>query len=274
MSEDYEKLKHIGVQKIHEDTHISRSHIIAVLESEFKNLNKVQFLGFISILEREYSLDLSVLRNEGLEYFSEQESALKSEQGVFIVAKSQKKSSLPYVLIALFIILGVAFFGLDFNSKNNVVEVQNVENEIIKDVKKNIIENNISDANLSDINSSVKETNASSLALDTEKVVAPPKEKELVALKEFSITPKSRVWLGYIDVKESKKYQKTIKTKYTLNRKKEWLLILGHSHIVINATGKKTTFRTNGNLYLHYKDGEVQRISQEQFKKLNKGRKW
>ena len=66
MSEDFEKLKKIGVQRIHEATHISRIHAQAILNCSFEDMTKIQLNGFISILQREYSLDLSDLRDKSL----------------------------------------------------------------------------------------------------------------------------------------------------------------------------------------------------------------
>lgn len=279
MIEDFEKLQEIGIQRIYEDTHISREHIIAVLEKDFKTLNKVQFLGFLSIFEREYKLELGEFKQEGLEFFSDQQSHLHTDSGVFIVNKSKKRHPLPYLVAAAIIVFGAAFFGFDFNSKSDIVEVQNVENEIILDVKKNLVSEVKEEETLA-LNNTLQTEVVQEDFSNTQKFIT-QKEPEVIAieekaieLQEFSINPKSRVWIGYIDKQENKKYQKTIKTKLALEKTKEWLVLLGHSHVNINATEKIGSFNTKGSLYLHYKDGVVEEISSKQFKKLNKGRKW
>lgn len=272
MSEDFDKLKQLGVQKIHEDTHISREHIIEVIESDFKVLNKVQFLGFISILEREYSLDLSDLKAKGVEYFREAQSHSKSEPGVFIVSKAPKKSLIPYIAIVLLVVLGLFYYLSGLNSQNDIIEVQNVENKIILDVKKNIEELNTT---LEDETVNIEE-NTSLTDLKPQDIIDQKEEIEekSLELKEFTIIPKSKVWIGYIDVESDKKFQKTTRDIISLDRTKEWLVVLGHSHVSINATEKISSFNTKGSLYLHYKDGAVEKISSKQFKRLNKGRKW
>lgn len=273
MSEGFEKLKLIGVQRIHQDTHITREYITAVLNSDFEALNKVQFLGFVSIFEREYNLDLADLKAEGLEHFQELPSEDKSQSGVFVVAKSNKKSTLPLVFIALIIMLTAAFFGLDFSSQKDSVEVQNVENEIILDVKKEI-DAIANETNTSDLNETITQDENLTTKPDEELETIVEPEAETVSLGEFSIIPKSKVWLGYIDAKSNLKYQETIRNKFTLKRDKEWLLILGHSYADFNVNGEKVSFSTKGNLYLHYKDGKIEKISANEFKKLNRGRKW
>ena len=51
MNEGFDKLKSIGAQKIHEATHIARAQIQALLHERSEDMNKSQFIGFISILE-------------------------------------------------------------------------------------------------------------------------------------------------------------------------------------------------------------------------------
>lgn len=87
MSKDLKKLKSLGAQKIHEDTHIALRYVQSVIYESFEGLTKVQFLGFISILEREYQLDLSLLKIKGLEYFEDDASHGK----VFVVPEKKNK---------------------------------------------------------------------------------------------------------------------------------------------------------------------------------------
>ena len=71
MNKGLKKLKSIGSQKIHETTHISKAHVQAILDEKFDNLHSVQLAGFVSILEREYDIDLSELKNNAILYFNE-----------------------------------------------------------------------------------------------------------------------------------------------------------------------------------------------------------
>jgi acyl carrier protein len=62
-----------------------------MLHETFDGLNSVQFVGFISILEREYNINLSELKAKGLEHFSEIKSKSTKPKKVFVVPKRQKK---------------------------------------------------------------------------------------------------------------------------------------------------------------------------------------
>ncbi len=268
MNEACETLKSIGIQKIHEDTHISRADIEALIDERYHDLNKVQLLGFVSILQREYGVDLSGLKNNALAYYRENEVGKNSGSGVFVVAKKAKNSSPIYVVIIVVIFLVAVLLSVSFNSKEDVVEVQSVENRKIQEVKKEI-ESSQLEENVSDVNSSTFEEDGS----NEEELVIEEKVEE-VKLQAFTIKAKSKVWIGYIDVETNKKYTKTLKETLVLNRDSEWILILGHSAVLIRANGIDYKFSSKKQLRLHYKDGVITRITAEEFKKLNRGRKW
>jgi len=90
MSDGLSKLKGIGAQKIHERTHIARQHVQAVLHETFDDMTKIQLLGFISILEREYSVDLSDLKAKGQEFYFEESSKIEDDTNVFVTPKKKK----------------------------------------------------------------------------------------------------------------------------------------------------------------------------------------
>ena len=268
MSEAIKILQDIGVQKIHEDTHISRSDVEAIIHEGYSELNKVQLLGFISILQREYDLDLTSLKNNALAYYKEEEISNDNKSGVFVVAKRTKNASPIYIIIIAIIFLAAVTVSISFNSKEDVVEVQNVENKIIQEVKKEIELQEV------DINSSTVDENITIVEELTPEIEIKPVEPEKIELQPFKVKAKSKVWIGYIDVETNKKYSETVKGTLTLKRDREWILMLGHSHVSIRANGVDYKFSTKEQLRLHYKDGVVNQITLKEFKKLNRGRKW
>ena len=90
MSSGLEKLRSIGVQKIHEQTHIARHHVKALLHESFDNISRVHFLGFISILEREYGVDLSELKAKGEEFYTDETTEVEQDGKVFVTLKKKK----------------------------------------------------------------------------------------------------------------------------------------------------------------------------------------
>jgi len=270
MSEALERLKDIGAQKIYEDTHIPVEHVQAILYESFDGLNKIQFVGFVSILEREYGEDLSDVCARGVGYFDEKnppDEAITND-AMFKSSSKKKNSTLVYIIFAIILLVIAIFYTMQ--SADKTLQSATKENKIIQNVQKNIAvdvnssENNSSDANVS---AAVVDTNTS--------VVLPEKAKEPKAVTHtLQIIARTKVWLGYIDVATDQKYQKTFEGTFDLDPSKEWLFYFGHGYIDVVIDGKKEVFNSKNTLRLHYQDGNITKISLNDFKKLNRGSTW
>ena len=138
MSEGFDKLKDIGAQKIHEATHISRAHVQAFLHECFDDMSKIQFLGFVSILEREYSVDLSELKSEALEHFDTKSDKEVNEDGTKVFV-SKKKRNFTVVYIAVAVIIFIAFAMSTIMSSNNTnSNIDPVDNSAIESARNNM----------------------------------------------------------------------------------------------------------------------------------------
>jgi hypothetical protein len=269
MSSGFDKLKSIGTQKIHEATHIARAHVKSILEENFEDMSSVQFNGFLSILEREYSVDLSDLKKRAKEYFESNASSTKKEKStsVFLAHKKKKK------LTTIYMILGVALIVLFFifTATPSQEETPKVDDIAIESAKSALpivdVEQN---ETVKDENSTLIEQEAETPAEVAEVVVPETPSQPL----SFKIMPNTKVWLGYIDVAEQKKYQKTFSDELSLDPTKEWLLAFGHGHIMIEINGVTTKFVTPRNIRFSYKNSELKEVSFEEFKILNNGNIW
>ena len=260
MSEGYKALKEIGAQKIHEATHISKVHVEAVLHDSFDGMSKVQLFGFISILEREYAVDLSDLKNKAIEYFDENKEDYDDKESVKALLSSKKKINLTLFYIAIVVVIFASFMLLNINSsQGEVSEVIKVDNSAIESAKNNLSTVVVVDtAKSEDINSSVAEEE-------------PQKEKEI---RSFKIIPNIEVWLGYIDLQTYKRHQKIFENEFDLDPSKDWLLAFGHGHINIEINGVIKEYKIKKNVRFVYKNGELKQIDFEEFKSLNRGSKW
>lgn len=288
MSQELEKLKSIGAQKIHELTHISREHVQAVLHETFDGLNKVQFLGFISILEREYKLNLSDLKAKGLAHFKDNKNKYVGINSKVFTTKKKKYSRLSYAFFALIILILLSYFELIPTMGGTTQVSEQVSNEVIENAQKNIEtttseamdsnDSNISvmtttDANSSDENDTVVVAPSEAPKIEMTKVEIPaPKAAEVVS--SFKIMPKAKVWMGYIDIKENKKYQKMFDGEVSLDPKKDWLLLLGHGNLDIDINGKVEQFRTSQNIRFKYINRQLTKITISEFKEMNKDSQW
>ncbi|WP_297432596.1 hypothetical protein [Sulfurimonas sp.] len=270
MSDALEKLKSLGAQKIYEDTHIPVRHVQAILDENYEGFSRMQFLGFVSILERDYDIDLQEIKSHAIEYYDAQMATQPlADAGIFVTPSKQKNFTIFYIVVALFIFLLALYYTLGVaneanNTNTTAVQIktplkQTGEQAVVPQTKKIPI--------VSDVNSSEKEQN---LTKQVEQKVVKIAEKS----EPLEILPRSKVWLGYINVATNKKHQKTFSNELDLNASNEWLFIFGHGYIDVIVNGEKRHFSDKNTLRLHYKDGVLEKISTDEFKKLNRGRKW
>jgi len=66
MTDTLEPLKPYSIDTIHNKTQISPKCIEALLEHNFEPFSRVRFLGFVSIVEREFHVDLDDYKEEYL----------------------------------------------------------------------------------------------------------------------------------------------------------------------------------------------------------------
>lgn len=109
MSADFEKLKLLTVDEISEKTHITKSSVNNILSKNFDKFDKIQFNGFVSILEREYSLNLQELRDEYQEYMITNGTIVEP---TILVApdESDKPKGLFLIFILAMIVLAIVWF--------------------------------------------------------------------------------------------------------------------------------------------------------------------
>jgi hypothetical protein len=274
MSEGFTKLKELGAQKVSEETHISKQHVQALLDENFKVVQKVQFLGFVSIIERDYQIDLSELKTKALAYY--EQNIVTKPTSMFIEKKSKKSSKGIYILVALIVFLLVSYFNIDTDTPAidvNATQVASVTQEIEALVESNMTEDNLSvvDSNMSDLPDEESEVNAT---IQEEVVVAEPLQTESFKTDSLKIIANEKVWFGYIEFGTDQKKQTVFSDSFELDPTKSWLLRFGHSHIEIELKGEKLNFKKGKNVQFLYQDGALKQLSMEEFKTFNKGQAW
>jgi hypothetical protein len=270
MSDPIQKLKSIGAQKIYEDTHIALVYVKSVINENFDGLNRVQFVGFVSILEREYDLDLSALKAKGLIFFDAQEPNDKNSKGVFVVPKRKQKMTYIYIAIVAIIFLIVAI-GTNMQETKTVKTEEKLDNKAIETAQKTIQPVVVKKEELKpDLNVTEKP-----LVKEPE-TPAPKKEevKKVTVAKSFKIIPSTKVWVGYIQQDKRIKKQKVTARAFLLDPQKAWLLSFGHGNIKIEIDGKVKKYNSPDSVRFLYENGELKQLSIQEFKKLNKGRLW
>ena len=246
----YDLLKEIGAQKIHEDTHIPKEHTRALVAASFLNMNKIQFVGFISILEREYSINLDTLKAKGSEYFEDNTQEFTIAQKVFVAQKKKKSYKLYYIGLVIIIFAAIAFSNMS-PSASTQGSLSSVDDTTIDNATKTIA------------------PRIEQVMLDEEKK---REVKRLAAT--FKILPKDKLWVGYINLDTGEKLQKTFRDELSLDPHGHWLLTLGHGNVDFDISGDLKQYQTSRNLRFLYKDGKLKKVSTAEFTRLNKGEKW
>jgi len=280
MLEELNKLRDMGAQKIYEDTHISLKYVQSIIHESFEDLTKVQFMGFVSILEREYSQDLPQLRKKGLAFLDEEIVKSKTESTVLGVAEPKKNFTFIYVVIILLIFAAAVYYSFEYTQKKS--PQKDIDNSAINSAKSNIKKSIM----LVDDNSSLsknvvieqnitttKEANESVKINEIKKVIP----KKVIAVTKDApliIRTQKRLWIGYINKTDNIQKQTVIKHDFTLDSSKIWLLSLGHGQVSIEVHGKKRRYNQAKTMLFIYENGELKQLKKAEFKKLNKGRLW
>ncbi|MCD6173045.1 MAG: hypothetical protein J7J96_04540, partial [Sulfurimonas sp.] len=235
MGDSISVLKEIGVQKIHNDTHISKEYVQAIVYEAFDEVSSVQFNGFISILEREYDLDLSDLKSKGKAYFEEQNSKSQEEKKVFVIPQKKKSYGVLYFTLVVLVFLSFLYYVFVYSASTIITidkiddtKIQNAQKSIIDTVEVKSVVSDINETNSSseiivaDLNTTTKDEN-----IELEVIQEELEEEVLEELRTLKILPKNKVWAGYINIETNQKYQKIFRKEFALDIDKNWLLLFG-----------------------------------------------
>ena len=84
-----------------------------------------------------------------------------------------------------------------------------------------------------------------------------------------------KVWTGYIDLTKKKKHQTIVTKELSLDPQKDWLLLFGPGSITLEVNHEIRQYTSRKlNMRFKYIDGKFTKIEIEEFKRLNKGKKW
>lgn len=270
----FEDLQALGIEKVHEQTHISRDKLELVMGKAYGEIGRVQFMGYISILEREYGIDLNEIKEEYKAFYNDNADMLAPKPSVILQANSNSKPKWVVAgigLIALLIVGGYILQGkLTTAPQEDVMHLTTAAVEVV---------DQNSDANVSDLN----ETNTSVapvavpevapvLAPDMNKSVKPA--KTLVSAKELSILPKYKVWYGIIDVASGEKTQGVTKDPITIDTAKNLLIVMGHGRVEIAYPDGKTQLDDRNTVYFASEQGAMKQITHKEFLERNGGKNW
>ncbi|WP_200762732.1 hypothetical protein [Nitrosophilus alvini] len=293
MSNDLEKLKKIGIEEIHKRTYIAHRHIESLLEGDFSKFDKVQALGFVKIIEREFDVDLNELRNDIKSRFSEGADEVKSRKVLEKKEKlsANKKPTFPFIAAVLIVLLAASVFLFYQNDVSDSVESKKTEEEILLQKSEEISDKKeFSEKSLQEMISQEKkeiEKNTEKLSskdnFEKNDTLLPAAESEKILKKEtaeekkrrfYAIEPKQKVWVGIIYLDNFKKKQLTTKEPVELNASRDQLIVTGHGMIRVLGDSNITDIKSKDKKYFLIQKGILKEIDKEEFKSFNRGRNW
>ena len=305
LEKELKKLEKIGVREISKATHIQEELISAILEKNFEKLLDCNTAGFIKILERDYSVDLSE--------FSEEFNKIKSEtkttkttidrQVAMPNLQNHKKTNWKiWFLLILLLVLAVIYFKFyDLIKKPideflNEKKVEYSNNPIINQAEETLNkvgievpkfdENNSllvpsklfvgideNDSNISTPNALDLSIQMQNEANSTDENIT-KNEANLTLPSQITITPNYQLWLGTIDLKTGKKWDTVVSDKITLDLDKDMLVMAGHGFFDIDIGDEKQQIREKSVMRILIKDKNITFIDSAEFTRLNGGKGW
>ncbi len=264
-----EKLREIGAHKIFEQTHIAKKFVEDILNGNYASMNKIQFAGFISILEREYSVDLHEVREDYNDRFNKSEST-KGEPFVVSAQEAEKQSANKSLFIAGGLVAaGILLAMFSFSTTSDVKEessqpaVAEVEIEAVEEELDSVM---------------IQEAKVNLNHLGNTTVTEPPQQKEItvepVHLGKFEIIPRSNLWIGIVDMETFKRTQKLGSVPIELASDKNWLLVMGHGYVNFEVNGEEMKFQDESKVWFAYENGALKKITRNEFTTKNRGKAW
>lgn len=273
----FEDLQALGIEKVHEQTHISRDKLELVMGKAYGEIGRVQFMGYISILEREYGIDLNGIKEEYKAFYSENAEMLTPKPSVILQANSNSKPK--WVLAGVGVIALLIGGGYLLQSKLSTAPQEDVMHLTTASVE--VVDQN-SDANVTDHNETNVSVPAVSPVVTPAVATTPPADenktlkpaKALVSAKELSILPKYKVWYGIIDLANGAKTQGVTKEPIAIDTTKNLLIVMGHGRVEIAYPEGKTQLDDRNTVYFASEQGALKQITHKEFLERNGGNGW
>lgn len=265
----FEDLQNLGANVIHEQTHIARAKLELVLNKSFGDLTRVQWMGFISILEREYGMDLSGIRQEYDEFMQTHPDVVIQKQSVILQAQSRSKQKWVLggiVAISVLIAIGSMIQGrLSVAPSEEVIQLSSANVEVMDE--------NIAMAPL-EANTTV------AIPIEEENITTPKYElnittKSVATIENaVSIKPMAKVWIGILDLTTGEKSQKITMDPIALDKSKNTLYMFGHGRLEIVTPDGTKILKERNTVWFTYENGQLKQINEREFTAKNNGTTW
>ncbi len=300
MDRDIKGLEKIGLQEVCKKTHIEVKQLEYMINNQFDKLNKINTLGFVKILSREYKLDLTDWLEGFYDYWADHKAEEENKKNkIFIRANSDKSyKKLAWLFLLVMLISGIfavfSIFKIDLDLASFLDKtkfetqvagyqgapvVQEAAKSLGVKVEERIVESNSSNTTVeavivsNDGNSTAKiETNNGQMSLS----LVEEKNTTIAVLPKNTamIIPKRKIWIGTITLDTFNRQVVSDDKNITIDLTKKQLIKTGNGYFALSYDGTVEDFTEQGSTRFLVENGTIKKISEESFIALNKGKNW
>jgi len=283
-------IKENTLKKVAERTKISERNLQKLVNREFGGLPRPQAFGFVAIIEREFGVDLSALREEMNHFY--QNRPTQTGEPIFSredlpSARRQGGGAGWAVLGIVLLLVGAGYYYY----QNSVKQTPSKEAEISKALAE--AERNMT-ATPSFTQAETEAQKVEAEAQESQNQAAAPAEpntqeaddaktkrasepepEPYVPLDPVIVEPTVKLWLGIIDLKTHKRRVKIIQRPFDIDSHGKKLLLTGHGRFEI-SDGEGNIIKLNDakKHYFLIENGVLQEIDEGAFRRYNGGKGW
>lgn len=278
-----EKLKAIGADKIREATRLDLGKIEDILEKRFEKIAPVRAKGFVSMLEKEFSLDLSSWLEEYHQFYNQKNKQEGDQARGDLPCRShqEKNNFFFWITCTGLFVLGSGFLYW-ISSQAKIKEIIKMDRQDVQ------IENSqIQPQETTTQEIAVSQEVSSEEDQSERNIVSQVPLKELDEYGEsvFSeipydeenilfITANTPLWVGIINLDTKKRVAK-IKEEFDIPLDKQLLISIARGGFSASLDDEDRFFNTYKPIYfIHTIKGGLKQISKEEFMLLNGGVEW
>jgi hypothetical protein len=305
MDNDVKMLEKVGLKEVSSKTHIEVKQLEYILNAQYGKLNKINTLGFVKILSREYAIDFTEWLEGYHDYWAEQDKEEESQnEGIFICARSDRGSKkLAWFFLLIVLIASIFFVGSIFevekvipslldkvktelpqapsSAYQNTSAVKEATNSLGVKVEERIIETNSTNATIQAVVVSIDEnltrkeesniTNpASSLPQTETNTTIESKQSVQTAL----LQPRRRMWVGIVNLENNVRQESSNDLNITIDLNQRQIIKTGHGFFKLSYDDTVEDFSEQGSTRFLVENGAIKKISEEKFVELNRGKNW
>lgn len=310
MDNDIRVLEKIGLQTVCKQTHIEVKQLEYMINNQYDKLNKINTLGFVKILSREYKLDLTDWLEGYYDYWAEQKDENEAHQTkIFVRAKSDRSYKKLAIGFLIFLVIAGIFgifsvFKVDVDLLNILDQskpkahqtssefqsapiVQEAAKSLGVKVEERTVESNSSNATVQAVvvridenltrTSEDNESNKSTDINQSAPALSPDANVSLVQTlpkNQAVIMPTKRIWIGKVFLEDMSRKETTGDQNITVDLTKTQLIKTGNGFFKLSYDGSIEDFAEQGSTRFLVENGKMTKISEEKFIELNKGKNW